>query len=243
MLADRDREADTHLPADRDDLRGIEARVGPHREHTAGSGRSDPADRLGQEAGGAPDRVGATVAQTRHEHVAGPGADREPGVIAAHTGVPVVESTLLRETVCLADRRVEIDRQGPAGRSGPGRPGPRQEFAADPVELGDVTPAEAAQERARGGCRLDPEAKHRFGASSPERAAAPRSRWASTSAFRPRWWASVAGRRSPASATRRSSSKAVSSRSRLCDDRINQVLLYPGRWVSLNAIFPVQKGT
>jgi hypothetical protein len=42
--------------------------------------------------------------------------------------------------------------------------------------------------------------------------------------LRPRCWARVAGRRSPASATRWSSSKAVSRRSRLCDDRIRQVL-------------------
>jgi len=40
----------------------------------------------------------------------------------------------------------------------------------------------------------------------------------------------VAGRRSPASATERSSSKAVSSRSRLCEDRIYQVLLLLARW-------------
>lgn len=33
------------------------------------------------------------------------------------------------------------------------------------------------------------------------------------------------------------------SRSRLCEDRINQVLLWVGRWVVFNAIFPVQMGT
>jgi len=47
----------------------------------------------------------------------------------------------------------------------------------------------------------------------------------------------------PASATERSSSKAVSSRSRLCEDRIYQVLLLLGSMGYLNAIFPVQKGT
>jgi hypothetical protein len=35
----------------------------------------------------------------------------------------------------------------------------------------------------------------------------------------------------------------VSTWSRLCEDRINQVLLCLGRWVVFNAIFPVQMGT
>ena len=64
----------------------------------------------------------------------------------------------------------------------------------------------------------------------------------STISFRPRWAARVAGRRSPASATRRSSSNAVSSRSRLCEDRINQVLLFVGRWVVFNAHLPSSDG-
>ncbi len=48
----------------------------------------------------------------------------------------------------------------------------------------------------------------------------------STSCWRPRCRASVAGRRSPASPTRRSSSKAVRSWSRLCDDGISQRALF-----------------
>src|SRR5665647_833449 len=58
--------------------------------------------------------------------------------------------------------------------------------------------------------------------------AAPRSRCSSTSSRRPRCWTKVAGRRSPASATRRSSSKEVAIRSRLWEDRIRQVLLCSG---------------
>jgi hypothetical protein len=51
----------------------------------------------------------------------------------------------------------------------------------------------------------------------------------------------VAGRRSSASATRRSSSEDVSSRSMLCDDRVDQVLLCVGRWADLNAIFQFRR--
>src|SRR5712692_11942562 len=49
---------------------------------------------------------------------------------------------------------------------------------------------------------------------------------AGPSSRRPGWWARVAGRRSPASANRRSSSKAVSRRSRLASIRcpMNTVL-------------------
>jgi len=118
MLADRDREADVGLAADRDDVVGLEARVGPHRQLARGPGGADPADRLGQEVGGAPDGVGPTLAQARHEHVAGAGRDREERVIAPDAGVPVVEGTLLGETVRLADRRVEIDREGSRAGSG-----------------------------------------------------------------------------------------------------------------------------
>ncbi len=73
--------------------------------------------------------------------------------MAPDAGVPVVEGTLLLEAIGLADRRVEIDREGCGPGSRPGREGPPEELAADPVELADVAPAEAAQERAQGrGC-------------------------------------------------------------------------------------------
>jgi len=62
LLTDRDGEADAKLRADCHDLVGIEATVGPHRDLAARSGISDPADRLGQEVGGAPDGVGPTLA-------------------------------------------------------------------------------------------------------------------------------------------------------------------------------------
>jgi len=145
-LADRDGEAHAKLPARLDDLVGIEARVGPHRERTDGSAISDPADCLGQEVGGSPNGVGPTLAQTCHEHVASAGSDREEGVITTDAGVPVVESALLGQAVCLADRRVEIDRERLGSGSGSRSPGPSQQFPTDPVELADVAPAEAAQE-------------------------------------------------------------------------------------------------
>ncbi len=138
---------------------GIEAAVRSHRELSAGSRGSDPPDRLGEEVGGSADRVRPAFAQARHEHVAGPGGDREQGVVAPDPGVPVVGGTLLRQAVRLADRRVEIDREGCRSGSGPGCPGPPEELPADPVELADVTPAEAAQERPERGSGLhrDPE--------------------------------------------------------------------------------------
>ena len=58
----------------------------------------------------------------------------------------------------------------------------------------------------------------------------------------PRCPARVAGRRRPASATKWSSSKAVSSRSRLFNDRICPVLHCDGLDGLLNATFPVQRG-
>ena len=42
-------------------------------------------------------------------------------------------------------------------------------MAADRVELADVAPAEAAQERAQGRCRLDPEAEDPARAAGPQR--------------------------------------------------------------------------
>jgi hypothetical protein len=53
----------------------------------------------------------------------------------------------LGQAVRLADRGVEVDREGGIARSGT-RPRPGEQFPADPVELADVAPAEAAQVRA-----------------------------------------------------------------------------------------------
>src|SRR5207245_8786553 len=80
-------------------------------------------------------------------------------VIAADVGVRVVPGAVLGEAVRLADRRVEIDRQRRRAGSGAGRPGPGEQLAADPVELADVAPAKAAQERPQGRRRLDREAE------------------------------------------------------------------------------------
>ncbi len=106
--------------------------------------------------GGASDGVGAALAQTGHEHVARAGRHREQGVIAPDVGVAVVEGALLLEPVRLADRRVEVDRERCGTGARTGSPGPGEEVAADGVELADMAPAEAAQERAQGRWRLDP---------------------------------------------------------------------------------------
>lgn len=86
----------------------------------------DPPDRLGQEVGGAPDGVGPALAQTCHQDIAGSCGHREEGVIATHPCVPVVERAFLRQAVCLADRRVEIDREGCGSRAGACSPGSSQ---------------------------------------------------------------------------------------------------------------------
>ena len=50
-----------------------------------------------------------------------------------------------------------------------GRPGSGQERAAHGIELADVTPTEAAQERAQSGWGLHPNAQDPLGAAGPER--------------------------------------------------------------------------
>jgi hypothetical protein len=80
-----------------------------------------------------------------------------------------MDGTLLLETVRLADRRVEVDREGCRPGTGSCPPGPGEEMPADGVELADVAPAEAAQERAQGRCRLDPEAEDPVRAAGPRR--------------------------------------------------------------------------
>jgi hypothetical protein len=80
----------------------------------------------------------------------------------------MVEGTLLRQTVRLADRRVEIDREGCGSRSGTGGPGSGQQLAADPVELANVAPGEAPQERAEGRGGLDAEAEDPLGATGSQ---------------------------------------------------------------------------
>ena len=75
MLADGDGEADIHFAADRDQGVGIEAAVGPHRELSFGPSMANPAHCFTQEVGGAPNGVGAVLAQPRHQHVAGAGGN------------------------------------------------------------------------------------------------------------------------------------------------------------------------
>ena len=81
----------------------------------------------------------------------------------------MVEGAFFLEAVCFADRLVEIDRKGCGAGSRAGRPGPPQESPADPVELANVAPAEAPQERAEGGGRLDREAQDPAGAAGAQR--------------------------------------------------------------------------
>ena len=68
--------------------------------------------------------------------------------------------------------------------------------------------------------------------------AAPRSTWLSTSSRRPRCWAKVTGRSSPALATRRWSSKVIWMRSGWSSGSICWVLLFWGRFAVSQTIIP-----
>ena len=71
--------------------------------------------------------------------------------------------------------------------------------------------------------------------------AAPKSTWSSTSSRRPRRWAKVPGRISPALATRRWSSKAIWMRSGCSSGSICWVLLVSGRFAVSKTIIPEAK--
>ena len=143
-LADGDGEADIHPAADGDHGVGIEAAVGPHRELAPGSAVAHPPHRFTQEVGSA----------------AGDGQQR---VIAPRTGVAVVAGALLGQSVGLADRRIKVDGEWCVAGSGTGLPDPGQQLAAHPVQLADMAPPEAAQERAQGGGSLSRETEHAGG--------------------------------------------------------------------------------
>ena len=81
-------------------------------------------------------------------------------MIAALAAVAGLTGAFLGEAVGLAERRVEVDREGLLARTGPGRPGAGKQLAGHAVELAGVAPAEAAQEGAEGGRRLHGTAEH-----------------------------------------------------------------------------------
>ena len=105
--------------------------------------------------GGAPSSVGPALPQPRHQHVAGASGNGQQRVIAPLAGVAVVACPFLGQTVSLADGGVQVDGLGPVAGSGPSRPGPGQQLPADPIQLADMSPPEAAQKGAQGGWRLD----------------------------------------------------------------------------------------
>ena len=82
VLADGNGETHVHLAADGYHAMSVEATVGPHRELPLGSGVTHPPHRLSQEVGGAPNGVGAALAQPGHQHVTGAGGHGQQRVIA-----------------------------------------------------------------------------------------------------------------------------------------------------------------
>jgi hypothetical protein len=69
-----------------------------------------------------------------------------------------VEGALLGQAIRLADRRIEIDREGVGPGSRTGRESSGEELAGNPIELADMAPAEAPQEQ-KGTCLRVPRAE------------------------------------------------------------------------------------
>ena len=80
---------------------GVEAAVGPHCELSSGASVAHPPHRLPQEVGGAAGGVGAALAQTGHQHLAGAGGGREQRVIATGAGIAVVARSLLGQSIAI----------------------------------------------------------------------------------------------------------------------------------------------
>ena len=122
VLADGDGEADTLIAADGHNGMGVEAAVGPHGELTCGAGVAHPADGYTQEVGHAASGVGSSLAQPRHQHVAGSSSDDEERVITPLTSVVIALCAFLPQSVGLADGGVQIYGQqiiAWSGASGP----------------------------------------------------------------------------------------------------------------------------
>ena len=168
-LADGDGEADLRLATDGDNSVGVEAAVGPHRELPLSPGIAHPSHGLPQEVGGAPIGVGEALAQPGHQHVAGSSGHGQQRVIASLASVAMVSRPLLGQPVGLADGGVQVDDQRPVAGSGTGGPGPGQQLPAHPVQLADMAPPEAAQERPQGGGRLDHAPQYRGGSPRKQR--------------------------------------------------------------------------
>ncbi len=98
------------------------------------------AHRLAQEVGGTANGVGTALPQPGHQHVTGPGRHREQRVIAARTAVAGALGPLLGQTVGLAERRIEVDRERGVARSHPSRPGAGEQMTGHAVELANVSP-------------------------------------------------------------------------------------------------------
>ena len=181
---------------------------------------------MGSAAGG----VGPALAQAGQHHVAGAGGDGQQRVIAPRTGVAVVAGALLGQSVGLADRRIKVDGEwcvpGPAPafqtrasnsrltrsswRTWPHlklrRNVPRVEgaLAVKPSTAGGP-PARSTSASSMQSPPARAEATRVIILSPvfPRPGALPRSRHCWTSWGRPRRRARVAGRISPALATRR----------------------------------------
>ena len=130
-----DREAGHPFPGRRQRQCGRRSyREGPHR--------SAPAPPSHAGSGAAPRAVPGPGSS-------GPAPRQWPaGVIAAGAGIRGGDHRSRRWSS-------QVDGQGRVAGSGPSGPGPGQQLAAHAVELTDMPPPEAAQERPQGGWRLD----------------------------------------------------------------------------------------
>ena len=81
--------------------------------------------------------VGSALTQPGHQYVAGVGGDCPQRMIPPRTGVAVEASTLLGQSVDLADDRVQVNGEWCIAGSGTGPPGACQQLAAHPVQLAE----------------------------------------------------------------------------------------------------------
>ena len=99
-----------------------------------------PPHRFTQEVGGAAGGVGAALAQTGHQHVAGAGGHGQQRVIAPLAGVAMVARPFLGQSVGFADGGIQVDGERRVAGSCTGGLGPGQQLPAHPIQLADVAP-------------------------------------------------------------------------------------------------------
>ena len=209
--------------------------------------------------------VGSALTQPGHQYVAGAGGDCQQRVISPRTGVAVEASALLGQSVGRADDRVQVNGEWCIAGSGIGPPDACQQLPAPRPSWRTWPQLKLRRKvpRVDGALTVPPRVQavppvRNTSASSMQSppasadatrviilspvfarpGALPRSRRCWTSSRRPRCWARVNGRISPALATRRWSSKEIWMRSGWSSGSIFWVLLVWGGVCVSKTIIP-----